>query len=226
MRAAALAVSYMAGAVPFSNLFAVRVAGVDLRRVGTGTVSGTSLYRVSGFKTLAVAGSLDVAKGAVAVGLVRWLSRPTEEEAAVRIPPASELRRPVGLRQPRVAEALSAGLVVAGHNWSPYLDGEGGRGLSPALGAFAVIAPEGAVMLLTGLVVGRLAKETGLGTFVSQAALIPGLALTRGRRGALAGAAVVAPMLAKRLAGNGAGPAVDRGVLLCRALFDRDTWTA
>jgi glycerol-3-phosphate acyltransferase PlsY len=59
--AVVLVVAYAAGAIPFSNLLATRRRGVDLRHVGSGTVSGTSLYHVAGFGALAVAGISDIA---------------------------------------------------------------------------------------------------------------------------------------------------------------------
>ena len=217
-RAATLVLAYLAGAVPFSNVLAARVSGVDLREVGSGTVSGTGLYRVAGFLPLVVAGILDVAKGAVMALVAREPADPREEEAA------GPGRRPP-LRPPTLTEGAAAGLVVAGHNWSPYLDGAGGRGVSPALGAYAVIAPEASVLLLGGLVLGRLTHETGLGTFASQVALVPTLAGTRGRRGAFAGVAVLVPMLAKRLLGNGPPkPGSGARVYLARLLYDRDDW--
>src|SRR5262245_65557688 len=106
--AAILLLSFAAGAIPFSYLAGRRARGVDLRRVGSGTVSGTSLYRVAGFGPLAVAGVCDVAKGAVAVLIAG-------DHVALA--------------------AVCGGLAVAGHNWSPFLRGSGGRGISPALGA-------------------------------------------------------------------------------------------
>jgi acyl phosphate:glycerol-3-phosphate acyltransferase len=216
-RFATLVLAYLAGAVPFSNVLAARVSGVDLREVGSGTVSGTGLYRVAGFVPLVAAGILDVAKGA----LVALVARAPEEPDEGTGGPG---RRPP-LRPPTLTEGAAAGLVVAGHNWSPYLDGAGGRGVSPALGAYAVIAPEASLLLLGGLVLGRLTRETGLGTFASQVALVPTLAGTRGRRGAFAGAAVLVPMLAKRLLGNGPPkPEAGGRVYLARLLYDRDDW--
>ena len=50
-----LVFAYLLGAIPFSNLFARRLRGIDLRDEGTGTVSGTGLYRVAGFGPLALA---------------------------------------------------------------------------------------------------------------------------------------------------------------------------
>jgi acyl phosphate:glycerol-3-phosphate acyltransferase len=205
--------AYLMGAVPFSNLMARRMAGVDLRRVGSGTVSGTSLYEVTGFKALAVAGVLDITKGASATLVARRLG-------ADQSPPARTSR----WREPTLTEAAAAGLVVAGHNWSPYLDGAGGRGIAPSIGAYLVVGPEGAVLMLGGLTVGRLSHHSGIGTLVGQLAVIPVLRATRGPRGALAGAAVVAPMLLKRLAGNSRPTRRTVGVYLARLLFDRDTW--
>jgi glycerol-3-phosphate acyltransferase PlsY len=189
--------SFVAGAVPFSNIAAHATRGVDLRRVGSGTVSGTALYRVAGFPALAVAGIADVAKGA-----------------------AGPLA--VGGGHPLLA-ALAGGAAVAGHNWSPFLRGAGGRGISPALGALLVRAWPGAVVVLLGLVIGRFARATGLGSFIADVALVPTVALTHGRAGALAGASVVTPLLAKRVAGNGAPPGgATARALLSRLVFDHD----
>src|SRR5438093_3199320 len=106
--AAILVLSFAVGAIPFSYVAGRRARGVDLRTVGSGTVSGTALYRVAGFGPLAAAGVLDVAKGSVG-------------------PLLASRNRP-GLA------ALAGGAAVVGHNWSPLLRGAGGRGISPAIG--------------------------------------------------------------------------------------------
>ena len=104
--AAILVLSFAVGAIPFSYVAGRRARGVDLRRVGTGTVSGTSLYRVAGFGPLAAAGVLDVAKGAAGPGLA------------------------IAAGHPALA-AVAGGAAVVGHNWSPFLRGAGGRGIPP-----------------------------------------------------------------------------------------------
>ncbi len=192
-----LVAAFGAGAVPFSGIAARLVAGVDLRRQGSGTVSGTGLFEVAGFGPLAVAGSLDVAKGAVGPLLA-------------------------GRRRPVLA-ALSAGAAVAGHNWSPLLGGAGGRGISPALGATLATAPEAAVVLGGSLGLGRLVRATGLATFVALVALFPVLGRRHGARGLVLASALALPMLGKRLLGNRPPPEADRRrVLVWRLLFDRD----
>jgi glycerol-3-phosphate acyltransferase PlsY len=189
-------VSFLAGAIPFSNLMARHRRGVDLRDTGSGTVSGTALYRVAGFPALAGAGICDVAKGAAGPLLVV-------------------------AHHPLLA-AIAGGFAVAGHNWSPFLRGHGGRGIAPALGSLLVNAWPGAVLLLAALVVSRAFRQTGLGGFVGEVALAPVLAVTNGTTGAVAGGAVAAPMLVKRVIGNARPDEPGVGLYVRRLLFDRD----
>jgi glycerol-3-phosphate acyltransferase PlsY len=192
-----LLVAFAAGSIPFSYFAARRARGVDLRRVGTGTVSGTALYRVAGFGPLAAAGILDLAKGAAGPALATAAGRPA-------------------------LAAVACGAAVAGHNWSPFLRGAGGRGISPALGGLLVVAWPGVVLLLAGMILGKAMGETALGALVSQILLTPVLAATHGAVGALAGAAVAVPMIVKRVVGN-SRPAPPRGpTYLTRLLYDRD----
>jgi hypothetical protein len=94
--------------------------------------------------------------------------------------------------------------------------------MSPAIGALLVIRWEGAVVLLAGLAAGRLMHQTALVSLGAELALVPVLARGGGLPGAVAAAAIVGPMVAKRLAGNGK-PAERRAeTYVTRLLFDRD----
>lgn len=194
---AVVAAAFLIGAVPFSNLAARRTKQVDLRSVGQGTVSGTALYEVAGFGPLAVAGVLDLAKGSVGVLLAGRGDHP-------------------------LVAAVAGGAAVAGHNWSPFLRGAGGRGLSPAIGAFLAWQWVGAVVLLTGMTLGRFVRQTGAGSFVADVALVPILTATGGTHGAWGGGAVLLPLVLKRLLGN--APPTDRRVRTYarRLVFDHD----
>jgi acyl phosphate:glycerol-3-phosphate acyltransferase len=193
---AVVAVSFAAGSIPSSQIAARAKAGVDLRTVGSGTVSGTSLFRVTGFVPLAVSGIADIAKATVGP-LLAGRDRP-------------------------VLGAVAGSAAIAGHNWSPFLRGAGGRGVAPSLGVLGVQAWPGVPLMLGGLVAGKAAKQTGLGGFVAQSALVPVLARTHGRRGVLVAVGVIAPMWMKRVIGNARPPRWTAGVALGRLLFDRD----
>jgi glycerol-3-phosphate acyltransferase PlsY len=193
---AVVALAFLAGSVPFSQLGARGLRQVDLRDVGSGTVSGTALFEVAGFAPLAAFGVLEVAKGAVGP----WLAA----------------GRPV-------LAAVAGGAAVVGHNWSPWLRGAGGRGLSPAIGALLPRYPAGSALLLGGMAIGRLMGETAVGALAADALLVPVLGRTAGREGRIAALLVVVPMLIKRLAGNRRPPTGHDRVWLWRLLFDRDT---
>ncbi len=209
---AVAAASFLAASVPFSQLAARRFAGADLRRVGNGTVSGTALYDVAGFWPLAAAGILEVAKGAVGPALARraalW---------AAQDPPPGRVRSHLG--------ALAACTAIAGHDWSPWLGGAGGRGLSPALGATLVLAPEGTAVLVLGMAIGRLLRQSGIATLLASLALPVVLGVRRGRSGAVLGLCICVPMLAKRVLGNSplrSAPGAPISRLVSRLVFDRD----
>ncbi len=209
--AAVAAASFLAGSVPFSQFAARRFAAVDLRTVGNGTVSGTSLYEVAGFWPLAAAGILEVAKGAVGPALARR----AHARAAQDVPYSAQ----------RHLGSLAACAAIVGHDWSPWLRGAGGRGLSPALGATLVLAPEGTAVLLLGMTAGRLVRQSGTATLLALLALPLVLGLRRGVAGVVLGLCVCGPVLCKRLLGNSPlrsanGSATSRA--LSRLLFDRD----
>ncbi len=191
-----LGCAYLAGSVPAANLAARWLRGVDLRAVGPGTVSGSALYTVAGFGPLAVVGCLELAKGAVGP-LLAGRSRPL-----------------LG------AAAAAAGIV--GHNWSPWLGLRGGRGVSLALGASLVLAPEGLAVLAAGLGLGRLVRQTGVGTFLALVVYPLVLAVRRGRRGLAAGATIVTPVLVKRVLGNDSRIPATWPARLCRLVADHD----
>jgi acyl phosphate:glycerol-3-phosphate acyltransferase len=210
LAAAFLVGAFLVGAIPFAYLTARLLAGVDLRRVGTGTVSGTGVGETVGFWPMAASGVLDITKGILAVVFL-YESHP-------------------------MLAACCAGAAAIGHNWSPFLRGAGGRALSVALGVTLVMAWPGLLVLAFGMGVFRIFRQTGLGSFLAQVALLPVLVLTAGwplasgwpttvqdpAVGAVLGAALVLPMWAKRLLGNDPGRRHRPAVYLSRLIFDND----
>jgi acyl phosphate:glycerol-3-phosphate acyltransferase len=191
-----LVVALLAGAIPFSGIAAWRLRRVDLRDYGSGTVSGSALYRIAGFGPMAAAGVLDVGKGTLGPLLA-------------------------GSHRPELA-ALAGGLAVVGHNWSPFLRGAGGRGFSVSLGVLLVLGWPGAVVLLGVFLIGLAFRQAGLGMFVAMLVLPPLLGVLYGARGVWTGLALAVPMFAKRLAGNRPAPAPRARAYATRLLFDHD----
>lgn len=88
--------------------------GLDLRQLGSGTLGARNTGRILGPAGFLTAAGGDVAKGALAVWLVRHFTR----------------------QDPLDALALLA--VVAGHIWPVQLRFRGGKGIATSIGALAV----------------------------------------------------------------------------------------
>lgn len=122
--------SYLIGSIPFTQILARWVKGIDLRQVGSRNVGGRNLSRQLGVAWGLLGGALDVAKGAAAL----WLA----ETLGVDYP-----------------ERLLNGMaVVAGHNWPLWLRFHGGKGLLAALGAISyIVFPEGFWSFVVGMAI-------------------------------------------------------------------------
>ena len=122
--------SYLIGSIPFTQIVAKWVKGVDLRKVGSHNVGGRNLSRQLGVMWGLIGGALDVAKGAAAMWLAETLG----------------VSYPLGL--------LNGMAVVAGHNWPIWLRFKGGKGLLAALGAISYVAfPEGFWSFVLGVAI-------------------------------------------------------------------------
>ena len=70
--------AYQIGAIPTSYLVVRLVKGQDLRRMGSGNLGATNLYRVLGWKYALPVGAFDMLKGAVPVLVHRATGFPVE----------------------------------------------------------------------------------------------------------------------------------------------------
>lgn len=119
--------SYLLGSIPFSFLVGRAFGVADVRRVGSGNVGATNVFRSAGKTAGLLALLLDAAKGAAASLLALWL-----------VPD-----------RPAVA-ALAAVTAVLGHMYPVWLRFQGGKGVAAGLGAFAALVPK-AAMAATGI---------------------------------------------------------------------------
>jgi glycerol-3-phosphate acyltransferase PlsY len=125
------------------------------------------------------------------------------------------------------AGAILAGLAaVAGHNWSPWLGFQGGRGMATSMGVLLVRFPIGVAWILGALAVGALIRQVAplhaLGV-----ATVPLLGIVLGEPAVVAsmGVALILLMVVKRLEANEGRHAFQphrRGLWLNRLLHDRD----
>jgi len=124
--------SYLIGAIPFGLLWG-RLAGVDVRRSGSGNIGATNVGRLVGRKIGLLALVSDIAKGLLPMLSVAWLGA---DQAVV----------------------LICGLAsFMGHLYPVYLGFKGGKGVATALGVYLYFDPLAIFicMIIFGLVVAR-----------------------------------------------------------------------
>ena len=141
---------YLLGSVSFAVLLVRWRTGKDIRKEGSGNAGATNVLRSHGKALGFLVALLDVAKGAVAVLLVRLVTA-----------------------DPRYAAAAGFAAVL-GHVFPIYSGFRGGKGVATAVGAFLVLSPAAmgiCLALFVGLV--ALTRYVSVGSVVAVVLLPP-----------------------------------------------------
>ena len=109
--------AYLIGSIPTAYLAVRFLKGQDIRRLGDGNAGAANASRILGQRMGVTVGAIDIAKGAVAVLLVRVIVDSTP------------------------AEMIAGAAAVAGHTWPVYLQLRGGRGAATGLGVLMAMLP-------------------------------------------------------------------------------------
>ena len=142
----ALVVSYLIGSVP-AAAWVARAHGVDIRKVGSGNSGATNVLRSLGKGPALGVALFDILKGALGVGLAHLL----------------------GLGP--VWAALCGVAAVLGHNFSPFLNWRGGKGVSTTFGTLVAVAPVvGLAMFVMGVTTVALTRLVSAGSILSAVA--------------------------------------------------------
>jgi len=110
-----LILSYLIGGIPFGFLAVHLVKKADIRSLGSGNIGATNVIRVLGKKWGILVFILDFLKGFIVPLIVPFF---------VNNPPAFLF-------------ILAVIATICGHNWTPFLRFEGGKGVSTSLGGIA-----------------------------------------------------------------------------------------
>ena len=116
--------SYLLGSIPFGYL-AGRLAGIDIRKVGSGNLGATNVVRVLGKQYGYPVFALDFLKGFAAV-MISMLMAPG---------------RPPEWNSPEIFGILAAMSSILGHLCPLWLKFEGGKGVATSAGALLALTP-------------------------------------------------------------------------------------
>lgn len=110
--------AYLVGSMPLGYWLVKGVKGIDVRTQGSGNIGMTNVWRVAGAGWGIATLLMDIAKGALAVGLARHLGPPNEFL--------------------EVACGLAA---LLGNIFSIFLNFKGGKGIGISVGIFFTLLP-------------------------------------------------------------------------------------
>lgn len=126
-------ISFLCGSIPTGYLITKKLCGIDIRTKGSGNIGSTNVKRIAGTKISIITQIIDILKGTIpvilAICLAKTISLPVSTNAYLSI----------------IAIA-----VILGHDYTPFLAFNGGKGVNTTLGAFLLLAP---IATLTGVAI-------------------------------------------------------------------------
>ncbi|HVC38737.1 MAG TPA: glycerol-3-phosphate acyltransferase [Candidatus Dormibacteraeota bacterium] len=192
--------AYLVGGIPIGWMVG-RLAGVDLRREGTGKIGTSNLFHTVGLLPAAVVGPLQFCQGLLPV-LVAEL-----------------------LRAPDWAAAAAGLCAVIGNGWPIYMQYNGGRGVASATGAIALWSWTGFAFVLVLVLVGGGLRRSAPAVLLAYAGLPLVLWLSRSSPAfAITAVGIVICLVLRRFEGYRIGraePGAAPDSWVSRLVFDR-----
>jgi len=116
--------AYLIGSIPTAYLVAKWRRGIDIRKYGSGNVGASNVMAVVSKRWSILVSIFDVGKGALMVWAAQLLGLGAAQQATVGI------------------------AAIIGHNWTVFLNFQGGRGIFTSLGVIIMMAPRVGVIAL------------------------------------------------------------------------------
>lgn len=126
-------ISFLCGSIPTGYLITKKLYGIDIRTKGSGNIGSTNVKRIAGTKISIITQIIDIIKGIIPMILALWLAQIIN----LPIPTNAYL-------------SIMAIAVILGHDYTPFLGFNGGKGVNTTIGAFFLLAP---IAILSGVAI-------------------------------------------------------------------------
>src|SRR3954447_19150150 len=147
--------SYLLGSIPFGYL-AGRLAGIDIRKTGSGNVGATNVVRVLGKRYGYPVFALDFVKGFTAVKIAMLMAGGREAE----------------WNSPKIFGTAAAMCSVLGHVYPPWLKFKGGKGVATSAGALLALTTVATLIgVTTWIIVFWVTRYVSLASMVAAVVL-------------------------------------------------------
>lgn len=144
-------IAFFAGSIPSGYIIAKKFYGIDITHEGSGNIGSTNMNRIIGRKASVMTQILDIAKGLIPVFISYLICMNWDNESN------------------RYIYLTSVALTtVIGHDYTPLLRFNGGKGVNTTIGAFFLMTP---IATLSGVAVYFLLKPAISIVFIRSLAL-------------------------------------------------------
>ncbi|HCW53877.1 MAG TPA: glycerol-3-phosphate acyltransferase [Clostridium sp.] len=144
-------IAFLSGSIPCGYIIAKRFYGIDITQEGSGNIGSTNMNRIIGRKSSVMTQVCDIAKGLIPVFIVFLISMNWDNE-----------------KYRYIYLCLIALTTIIGHDYTPFLGFNGGKGVNTTMGAFFVMTP---IATLSGVAVYFLLKSVTKEVFIRSLAL-------------------------------------------------------
>lgn len=167
--------AFFMGSIPFGLLIA-KAKGIDIRQQGSGNIGATNVLRIIGKKYGIACLLLDMLKGfipvAIAVNLIQIEGKKVGlvhlgglDAFSLMLPAAEQFKG-------QLVHVLTALAAVLGHNYSPWVNFKGGKGIATSAGVLLALMPAGVVLLaIVWVIVFALTRYVSLASIIAAASL-------------------------------------------------------
>lgn len=132
-------VAYLMGSIPFGFLIA-KTQGIDIRKVGSGNIGATNVFRSVSKKLGVITFALDFLKGCCGAAFLPFIV------ANLATTPPSGLPK-------EILPVFCGAMTIIGHNWTCFLGFKGGKGIATSAGMLIGLSPIGVIISLSVWVV-------------------------------------------------------------------------
>jgi len=143
-------IAFLLGSIPFGLLIA-KSQGINIREHGSGNIGATNVLRVVGKKYGITCFVLDFFKGTIPALLGISLIQYVGQSQAMTIGALSNFATVLPSSDSTTAQTMQlvTGLcAILGHNYSPWVNFKGGKGIATSAGVFSAFMPAAIPLLI------------------------------------------------------------------------------
>lgn len=173
--------AFLIAATPFGLILGRRLKGIDIREHGSGNIGSTNVFRVLGKGPGIVCLILDISKGFLPVLLAINLLQYTGQGMMLpEIPFLTQFRETLPASQQYFVQTMhvvTALFAILGHNYSPWLRFQGGKGIATSAGVMLALMPFAILILIALFLIVFLTTRYVSVASLSAAAMLPVLTI-------------------------------------------------